>query len=114
MQKYRFFVCQSHRPFPGATPAVNVATLTKSGPDLKSGRFFEEVAAALRQDSSLVSKVRAVVGFTVSMDTNETVSYVVDLKKAPGAVFVNDGKTPTECDIAISDEHLSQVLAYIF
>ena len=79
-------------------------------------RSFTAFMASLRLSIFCMKKfvVSLFFGFTVSMDANKTVSYVVDLKKAPGAVFVNDGKTPTECDIAISDEHLSQVLAYIF
>ncbi len=57
----------------------------------KSGRFFDEIEAKLKEDSSLVGKVKAVVGFTVALDNGKEIAYVVDLEKAPGRVFVNDG-----------------------
>ncbi len=57
----------------------------------KSGRFFDEIQAKLKEDSSLVGKVKAVVGFTVALDNGKEIAYVVDLEKAPGSVFVNDG-----------------------
>lgn len=104
-------------PRAGSAPVAAPAAAASSGSSLssttsqhKSGRFFDEVAAVLKQDASLVAKVKAVVGFTVALDNNKSISYVIDLKNAPGSVFVNDGKTKTGCNIAISDEHLSQVL----
>lgn len=95
---------------PVAMAASTGSNLSSTTSQHKSGKFFEEVAGVLKQDASLVTKVKAIVGFTVALDNNKSISYVIDLKNAPGSVFVNDGKTATGCNIAISDEHLSQVL----
>jgi len=58
----------------------------------KSGVFFEEIESKIKQEgASLVSKVGAVIGFEIACANNQTISYVVDLKNAPGSVSINDG-----------------------
>ena len=60
----------------------------------KSGKFFEEVESTLKSNGpTLVSKVKAVIGFQVNCADGKVLSYVVDLKNASGNVFVNDGGT---------------------
>lgn len=76
----------------------------------KSGKFFEEIEAKLKEDSSLVNKVKAVIGFDITLDNKKVIQYVVDLKNAPGSVFVNDGKTKPACTIAINDDNLAKIL----
>lgn len=102
--------------FPQASQSLSKPSVSDSPSDLKSvtsthksGQFFDEVAAKLKEDSSLVSKVKAKVGFVVTLDNNKTISYVLDFQNAPGSVFVNDGSCKTGCNIAISDDNLSQV-----
>lgn len=102
--------------FPQASATYNKTSVSAPSNDLKSttsthksGKFFEEVAAKLKEDSSLVSKVKAIIGFVITLDNNKTISYVLDFKNVPGSVYVNDGKTKTECSIAISDDNLSKV-----
>jgi sterol carrier protein 2 len=58
----------------------------------KSGKFFEEIEAKLKEEgASMVSKVNATIGFIIQLPDKKTVSYVVNLEKAPGSVLVNDG-----------------------
>lgn len=86
-------------------------TLKDSTSQHKSGQFFEDVEAKLKEDKSLANKVKAVVGFEISLPNNgEIISYVLDLKNAPGSVFVNDGNTKPGCNIAISDENLALIM----
>lgn len=78
-------------PAPAETKPV-ASSLTSSTTKHKSGLFFEEVEAKLKQDgASLVSKVNAVIGFHVNCAGNTTISYAIDLKNGSGSVFVNDG-----------------------
>ena len=58
----------------------------------KSGKFFDEVNAKLKEDgASMVKKINAVIGFQVACANNQTISYVIDMKNASGCVYVNDG-----------------------
>ena len=78
-------------PSAGATAKTVRTDLTKTTSQHKSGKMFEDISAKLKEDGSLVTKVKAVIGFTIVLDNKETINYVIDLKNAPGSVFVNDG-----------------------
>lgn len=69
--------------------------LSKTTIKHKSGQFFDEVEAKMKQEgAAYVSKVNAVIGFTITeCPNNETISYILNLKKAPGSISVNDGST---------------------
>lgn len=104
--------------FPDNAPPVKVVEVAAAaGSNLKSftsqhkaGKFFEEIEAKLKEDGgSMVGKVKAVVGFTVSLESGKKIAYVVDLKNGAGSVFVNDGSTKPGCDIAINDENLAKI-----
>jgi sterol carrier protein 2 len=92
--------------FPNAAPAVPVASAaTAGGADLKtataklkSGKFFEELEAKLKQDgSSFVSKINAVIEVSRTQAGGTSSSFIVDVKNAPGSVTVNSGsKSRTE------------------
>lgn len=63
-----------------------------SNTNLKSIRFFQEVESKLKQEgASMTSKIKAIIGFEVSLPSGEKVSYAIDLKNAPGSVGLNDG-----------------------
>ena len=78
-----------------ATPSTTVASASKIASTTtkhKSGVFFDEIDSKIKQEgAALVSKVGAVIGFDITCPNNQTISYVIDLKTAPGSVFVNDG-----------------------
>jgi len=57
----------------------------------KSGKFFEDIEARLKQDQTLVSKINAIIEFSIGLGDNKTISYIVDVKNAPGSVKVNSG-----------------------
>lgn len=59
----------------------------------KSGQFFDEVELKMKQEGpGYVSKVNAIIGFTITdCPNNETISYILNLKNAPGSISVNDG-----------------------
>lgn len=68
------------------------SSLTKSTTTHKSGKFFEDIEAKLKQDGpAMVAKVNAIVGFDVTCSDSRKISYAVDMKTKPGSVFVNDG-----------------------
>jgi len=68
------------------------SSLASSTTKHKSGKFFEEVEAKLKQDGAgLVSKVNAIIGFQVNCAGNQVITYAIDLKNGSGSVFVNDG-----------------------
>ena len=72
-------------------PAVSNADLKAVTSQLKSGAFFDEFEAKLKEEgASLVSKVNAVIGFDVKSG-DKTISYICNLKNAPGSVGLNDG-----------------------
>lgn len=83
------------KPTPVATPVVVTAgsKLTESTTKHKSGKFFEDVEAKLKEDgAALVTKVKAVIEFKIAAcPENQTLSYIINLKNAPGSVFLNDG-----------------------
>ncbi len=82
------------KPPPPATTSrsTNQGSLTSTTTKHKSGKFFEDVQAKLVQDGpSLVTKVKAIIGFDITCPNNETISYVIDLQNGSGAVKVNDG-----------------------
>ncbi len=56
----------------------------------KSKRFFDEIEAKLKEDgASLINKVKATIGFTITLSNNQNILYVIDLKNAPGSVYLN-------------------------
>lgn len=70
------------------------SSLTSVTTTHKSGRLFEEIESKLKQDSkSFISKINAVIEFIITLDNNKSLSYIVDVKNAPGSVFVNTGST---------------------
>jgi hypothetical protein len=74
------------------TTSTSKGSLTSTTTTHKSGKFFEDVQAKLSQDgASLVSKVKAVIGFDITCPNNQTISYLIDLQNGSGAVKVNDG-----------------------
>ena len=80
-------VSASTQAIPGSGSA-----LTQSTTKHKSGKFFEDFEAKLKQEGpSFVSKVNAIIGFQVACPNNEKICYVFDLKNSPGSVFVNTG-----------------------
>ena len=84
------------KPSEEAQKPKEVATASKALTDTtgkhKSGKFFEDIESKLKSDgAALVTKVNAIVEFKVDCENNQCISYIVDLKNAPGRVFVNDG-----------------------
>lgn len=72
--------------------SADQGSLTSTTTKHKSGKFFEDVQSKLTQDgASLVSKVKAIIGFDITCPNNQTISYVIDLQNGSGAVKVNDG-----------------------
>jgi len=72
-----------------SSPASDLKTVTSQ---LKSGQFFDEFMLKLKEDGpALINKVKAVIGFEIKKNSNEIISYICDLKNAPGSVFLNDG-----------------------
>jgi hypothetical protein len=58
----------------------------------KSGKFFDEVEAKLKQEgAAMTSKINAIIGFEVALTNGQKLSYFIDLKNSPGSVAVNDG-----------------------
>lgn len=80
-------------PVPPPVPTNTIqSSLSSTTTKHKSGKFFEEIEAKIKVDgTNLVKKVNAVIGFQVECGNDKAISYVVDLKNAPGSVFVNDG-----------------------
>ena len=77
---------------PTTTTASVSSDLKTVTSQLKSGKFFDEFMLKLKEEGpSMISKVQAVIGFDIKTSTNQTVSYVCDLKNAPGSVSLNDG-----------------------
>lgn len=74
----------------GATPSSS-SSLTATTSQHKSGKFFEDIESRLQQDKTLVSKLNAIIDFTVGLGDNKSISYIVDVKNAPGSVKVNPG-----------------------
>ena len=73
-------------------PVDDSNSLTNTTTKHKSGKFFEDVEVKLKSEgAALVKKVNAIIEFKISCDNNQTISYIMDLKNAPGRVFVNDG-----------------------
>lgn len=98
-------------PKPAATTSSS-SSLTSTTTKHKSGKFFEDVEAKLKAEgASLVSKVNAVIGFDIGCANNQTISYVIDLKTAPGSVKVNDGSIKPGCTISIGDDDLLSVIS---
>ena len=92
--------------------AATSSSLTSTTTKHKSGKFFEDVEAKLKAEgASLVSKVNAVIGFDIGCANNQTISYVIDLKNAPGSVKVNDGSIKPGCTISIGDDDLLSVIS---
>jgi hypothetical protein len=80
-------------PVPPPVPTNSIqSSLSSTTTKHKSGKFFEEIEAKIKVDgANLVKKVSAIIGFQVECGNDKAISYVVDLKNAPGSVFVNDG-----------------------
>ena len=83
-------------PPPAAKPVETKVAASSSDLSLtttthKSGKFFEDIEAKLKQDPSMVTKVNAIIGFQVACDNDKTMSYIIDLKNSPGSVYVNNG-----------------------
>jgi len=88
------------------------SSLTSTTLKHKSGKFFEDIEAKLKQEgAAMVSKVQAIIGFQVNCAGNQIISYVVDLKNGSGSVFVNDGSTKPACTIVIDDEDLLNIIS---
>jgi len=88
------------------------SSLASSTTKHKSGKFFEEVEAKLKQDGAgLVSKVNAIIGFQVNCAGNQVITYAIDLKNGSGSVFVNDGAVKPACTIVIDDEDLLNIIS---
>jgi putative sterol carrier protein len=86
--------------------------LTQTTTKHKSGKLFEEIEQKLKTEGqALVSKVKAIIGFKVSCDNNQTFTYIVDLKTPPGSVFVDNGTAKAECTVAISDDDLLNIIS---
>lgn len=78
----------------GAVGARSGHSLMETTSSHKSGKFFEDIEAKLKQDGQkMIAKVNAIVGFDVTCSGNKKISYVVDMKTMPGSVYVNDGCT---------------------
>lgn len=76
--------------------SVSSSTLSSSSSDLKSttsqlksGKFFDDIESRLKQDSTLVSKINAIIDFNIGVADNKAISFIVDVKNAPGSVKVN-------------------------
>ena len=101
-----------------------------AGIEHKSKKFFNDIEAKLKEDASLVTKVKSIVGFTIGLPNNQTLSYVIDMKNAPGSIKLNDGSNQSnlyaliktknfkclffkgvkpECTISISDDDLFNI-----
>lgn len=77
----------------------------------KSGKFFEDIEAMLKKDSTMVSKINAIIEFNIGLGDNKAISYLVDVKNAPGSVTVNPGGAKSDCKISINDEDLLNILS---
>lgn len=78
-------------------PASASSELSKMTMKHKSGQFFDEVQLKMKQEGpGYVSKVNAIIGFTITdCPSNETISYILNLKNPPGSISVNDGSNLT-------------------
>lgn len=98
----------STKPMVNSTASTLAATTTTH----KSGKFFEDIEAKLKQEGpAMCTKVNAVIGFQIACEGDKTISYYVDLKNKPGKVGVNDGSVKPACTVFISDENLLNILA---
>jgi sterol carrier protein 2 len=78
---------------------------------LKSGQFFDEFMIRLNEDGpAMISKVKAIIGFDVRKSPTEVISYICDMKNAPGGVSLNDGTKKADVTIQIADEDLVKIL----
>jgi sterol carrier protein 2 len=86
----------------GVTPTTAVKTdqvstisnssLSSTTSQHKSGKFFDEMNAKLKEEGAgYVSKVKAIIGFDITLPNNGKISYIVDLKNGSGLVSVSDG-----------------------
>lgn len=67
-------------------------TLSSTTSQHKSGKFFDEMSAKLKEEGAgYVSKVKAIIGFDITLPNNSKISYIVDLKNGSGSVSVSDG-----------------------
>ena len=81
-------VTQTQAPTQNSTSS-SLKTLTTTH---KSGVFFEEVETKIQKEgATMVSKVNAIIGFNVDCGNGRVVSYIVDLKNAPGSVYPSNG-----------------------
>ena len=95
-QVFASVAAKKSSPAPAPKPVETKAAASSSNLSLattkhKSGKFFEDIEAKLKQDPSMVTKVNAIIGFQVACDNDKTMSYIIDLKNSPGSVFVNNG-----------------------
>jgi sterol carrier protein 2 len=68
------------------------ASLSSTTSQHKSGKFFDEMSAKLKDEgASYVAKVKAIIGFDITLPNNSKISYIVDLKNGSGSVSVSDG-----------------------
>lgn len=58
-----------------------------------------------------MTKINAIIDFTIGLGDNKTISYIVDVKNAPGSVKVNPGGAKSDCKIVINDDDLLNILA---
>lgn len=106
------------------------SALTQTTTKHKSGKFFEDVEAKLKTEgAAFVAKVNAVIGFQITSGS-DSYSYIIDLKKSPGSVFVNNNSkhnyelrsnrvlsflfsidTKADVTVIISDDDLLSVMA---
>lgn len=77
---------------------------------LKSGKFFDDIESRLKQDSTLVSKINAIIDFNIGIADNKAISFIVDVKNAPGSVKVNTEGAKSDCKISINDDDLLNIL----
>lgn len=89
-------------------PSLDLKTTTTQH---KSGKFFQDIDARLKQDSTLISKINAIIEFNIGHGDNKVISYIVDVKNAPGSVTVNQGDAKSDCKISINDDDLLNILA---
>ncbi len=93
------------------TPTPVASILSSTTTTHKSGKFFEDIEAKIKQEgAALVKKVNAVIGFQVACANERSINYFVDLKNKTGSVGINDGSVKPDCTILIGDEDLLSIL----
>lgn len=100
---------------PASSPvrsSSSASGLQSSTSQHKSGVFFDEIEQKLKsaEGAVMAKQIGATIGFEVKCDGDKVHSYIIDLKKIPGSVNINEPKTKAECTITINDSDLMNIM----